>query len=177
MQQRNDKQNETKLSHLLPLHAGTEIEDGLFDTTAIWQEKFGLDGKLIIREGRKDTRPPFADGPTEMTFSATPTTPGLYTFVFVRVDGFDKPNQVVAAHLGVWKGVQNSKPPTITPLQPHGRFNYAVAPDEPAYVLWHDYQAITPLGGGWRLSEVVYTESTDYRDKPGIPRYDYIGGE
>jgi len=163
---------------LKPMHQGEKIEDDLYDTTAIWQERFGLDGKLKITDGRRDLRGPIADAPIELSLCATPARPGCYTFVFVFVDGFDKPQQVVAVHLYAHESAKNSKPPLITPAQPHRRFIHGVVPNEPAIVRWHDYEGVgRAIAGRWTLADVVYTDSIDYRDRPGIPGYNYRGGE
>lgn len=175
-QSRQDDQAEHNQTILVPVHPGVKIDDGLYDTTAALQARFGLNGKLAISQGRKDIRPSYADAPTELSFRAVPTEPGWYCFVFVRVDGFEKPKQIVAVHLLAIGSAENSKPPRITPTRPHARYNHAVAPNEPVDVQWNDYDSITPLGGGWRLVDVVYTDSTDLRNKPDIPGYDYRGG-
>lgn len=152
-----------------------KIRDGLYDTTKDWQERFGLDGRLAIREGRIHTRLPAADHPVELSFQAIPADPGWYTFVFVLVDRFEKPNQVVLVHLLVYEGVINPTPLVITPLRPQGRFNHRVSPEEQFVVQWHDYDAVAPLGGGWRLTDVIYTDCTANRDKPGFPGFDDRG--
>jgi len=165
------------LPALKPMNPGVKIADRLYDTTETWQARFGLGGKLVIADGRRDLRGPLIDGPIELSFHATPTRSGCYTFVFVYVDGFDKPQRVVAIHLWVYEGVKNSKPPVITPDPPPGPFDFHVAPNEPVFVRWYDYEQTTSFGGTWRLTDVIYTDSTDFRDRPGIPGYDYKSGE
>jgi len=158
---------------LKPVNPGVKIADYLYETTEIWQARFGLGGKLAIAEGRRDLRGPLIDGPVELSFRATPTRPGCYTFVFVYGDGFDKPQRVVAIHLWAYDEAKHSKPPVITPEQPLGRFDPRVAPNQPVFVRWNDYEQFTPFGGTWRLTDVIYTDSTDFRERPGIPGFKF----
>ena len=158
---------------------GVVISSGLYDTTDRWRKRFGLDGKLHIEDGRRDGRPTYADGPVELSFNATPSEPGIYTFVFVLVQHNGLPSQIHAVHLYVKDGHHNETPMTITPGQHGTMWKRTVATGQPVEVYWAGDGGHRSLGApiGWRLSEVVYTQSTEPFQPPGIPRYEYIGGE
>ena len=158
---------------------GVVISPGLYDTTDRWRKRFGLGGKLHIEDGLWDGRPTYADGPIELSFNATPTEPGIYTFVFVLVQHNGLPSQIHAVHLYVRDGHHNESPMTITPGQYGTMWKRTVATGQSVEVYWTGGGGHRSLGApiGWRLSEVVYTQSAEPFQPPGIPRYEYIGGE
>lgn len=164
---------------LQPTQQSVVITPGLYDTTERWRKRFGLDGKLKIENGRRDDRLSYADGPIQLSFDATPTQPGIYTFVFALIYHDGLPSQIQAIHLYAIDGHDNENPVSITP-GPHGvGLRKTVAPGQTVKVYWVPGGGLSPVNAptAWRLSEVVYTQSTDLFQTPGIPRYECIEGE
>lgn len=169
-------QAQSPVAPLVPTAEAVEMEQGLYDTTERWRGLFGLGGRLTIEEGRRDVRPSYGDGPIELSFKATPTLPGVYTFVFAHLDVFNRPEQIKAIHLYVLQDQYNPHPPKVHPADWQAMWQRPIAPGQEILVQW-EASAGGGLSQGWRLSEVIYTVSTEIKQHPGIPRYEYRGGE
>ncbi|MGB0766328.1 MAG: hypothetical protein ACPGYV_01310 [Phycisphaeraceae bacterium] len=156
-----------------PLPAKEKIEADLYDTTARWQDRFGIEGKLTIESGRLDLRAAAADGDAVMLMYTKPLVPGLYIFVFVKVDELEMPNQIHAAHLYVQEDPTNRRPPTLRPDR-HKRF---ATVGMPVAVVWTYNPGGEGIPNGWRLAEVVYHGSVSTENPITIPGYNYPGGE
>lgn len=154
--------------------AGTPIEPDVYDMTERWQVMFGLDGKLVVSNGRIDARAAPGDGPVTSSFDAQPTQMGWYAFTFARTDEFSQVFEVRMVRLQVHRDVSDRGPVIVTPESTNAAQALYVGPGANVKVKWQYNPGGEGIPGGWRLAGTAYSDAPT---PPCVPGFEQRRGE